>query len=116
MNVPNAALCRRAPLCTVVVNNGIRTRAMSSLSTAGIILDIILRYVHHLNSSSASSSPAFTKCISIADCSFHLIQIMRYPNDNVGIVVLSNDETALRLMDIVKWRLSEGLIRSEHVD
>ena len=41
---------------------------------------------------------------------------MRYPNDNVGIVVLSNDETALRLIDIVKWCLSEVLLGLEHVD
>lgn len=44
-------------------------------------------------------------------------QVARFPNDNLGIAVLSNDEEfGTALMDVVKWRLTEQILGLPEVD
>ncbi|KAF9005373.1 beta-lactamase/transpeptidase-like protein [Hymenopellis radicata] len=45
-----------------------------------------------------------------------LTQISRFPNDNLGLVLLSNDEDAYGLYDAVKWRIVEDVLQLPHID
>ncbi len=45
-----------------------------------------------------------------------LTQVARFPNDNLGLVLLSNDEDAYGLYDAVKWRIVEDVLALPHID
>ncbi|KAJ7581524.1 beta-lactamase/transpeptidase-like protein [Mycena floridula] len=45
-----------------------------------------------------------------------LSQVTRFPNDGVGVIVLSNDENGASLVETVRWRLSEDILGLERID
>ncbi|KAJ7581533.1 beta-lactamase/transpeptidase-like protein [Mycena floridula] len=47
---------------------------------------------------------------------YKVTQVTRFPNDDVGVIVLSNDENGDNLMETVRWRLSEDILGLERID
>ncbi|KAJ7877883.1 beta-lactamase/transpeptidase-like protein [Mycena leptocephala] len=43
-------------------------------------------------------------------------QVSRFPNDNLGVVVLSNDENGNSIMETVKWRIVDHVFDLEPID
>ncbi|KAJ6587916.1 beta-lactamase/transpeptidase-like protein [Mycena capillaripes] len=43
-------------------------------------------------------------------------QVSRFPNDNLGVIVLSNDEEGNRIMETVKWRIVDHIFGLEPID
>ncbi|KAJ7870424.1 beta-lactamase/transpeptidase-like protein [Mycena leptocephala] len=43
-------------------------------------------------------------------------QVSRFPNDNLGVIVLSNDENGNRIMEMVKWRIIDHVFGLEPID
>lgn len=43
-------------------------------------------------------------------------QVARFPHDNLGIIVLSNDEHAYRLIDVVRWKIVDDILGLEDID
>ncbi|KAF8188844.1 beta-lactamase/transpeptidase-like protein [Mycena galopus ATCC 62051] len=43
-------------------------------------------------------------------------QVARFPNDNLGIIVLSNDENGDHIMESVKWRIVDHVFGLEPID
>jgi hypothetical protein len=43
-------------------------------------------------------------------------QVSRFPNDNLGVIVLSNDENGRSIMETVKWRIVDHVFGLEPID
>ncbi|KAJ7758369.1 beta-lactamase/transpeptidase-like protein [Mycena metata] len=43
-------------------------------------------------------------------------QVTRFPNDNLGVIVLSNDENGKRIMEAVKWHIVDHIFGLEPID
>ncbi|KAJ7615928.1 beta-lactamase/transpeptidase-like protein [Roridomyces roridus] len=43
-------------------------------------------------------------------------QVSRFPNDNLGVIVLSNDENGAHIIESVKWRIVDEVFRLEPID
>ncbi|KAJ7654078.1 beta-lactamase/transpeptidase-like protein [Mycena polygramma] len=43
-------------------------------------------------------------------------QVSRFPNDNLGVVVLSNDESGGHILESVKWRIVDHVLGLEPID
>ncbi|KAJ7024026.1 beta-lactamase/transpeptidase-like protein [Mycena alexandri] len=43
-------------------------------------------------------------------------QVTRFPNDNLGVIVLSNDENGNHIMETVKWRIVDHIFGLEPID
>ncbi|KAJ7664872.1 beta-lactamase/transpeptidase-like protein [Mycena rosella] len=43
-------------------------------------------------------------------------QVARFPNDNLGIVVLSNDESGSHILESVKWKITDHVLGLEPID
>ncbi|KAJ7704705.1 beta-lactamase/transpeptidase-like protein [Mycena metata] len=43
-------------------------------------------------------------------------QVTRFPNDNLGVIVLSNDENGNHIMETVKWRIIDHIFGLEPID
>ena len=43
-------------------------------------------------------------------------QVARFPNDNLGIIILSNDENGWFLQEAVKFRIAEEILRLKKLD
>ncbi|KAF7341680.1 F-box domain-containing protein [Mycena sanguinolenta] len=43
-------------------------------------------------------------------------QVTRFPNDNLGVIVLSNDENGEHIMETVKWQIVDHVLGLEPID
>ncbi|KAJ6492259.1 beta-lactamase/transpeptidase-like protein [Mycena sanguinolenta] len=43
-------------------------------------------------------------------------QVTRFPNDNLGVIILSNDENGEHIMEAVKWRIVDHVFGLEPID
>ncbi|KAJ7155755.1 beta-lactamase/transpeptidase-like protein [Mycena filopes] len=43
-------------------------------------------------------------------------QVTRFPNDNLGVIVLSNDESGGHILESVKWRIVDHVFNLEPID
>ncbi|KAJ7153963.1 beta-lactamase/transpeptidase-like protein [Mycena crocata] len=43
-------------------------------------------------------------------------QVARFPNDNLGVIALSNDESGTHIMESVKWRIVDHVLGLEPID
>jgi hypothetical protein len=71
-----------------------------------IILDFLLRFVAFYSSSLIVKRP--TAVFS---------QVTRFPNDNLGLILLSNDdEFGTEIHEIVRWKLAEHILGLKSID
>jgi hypothetical protein len=43
-------------------------------------------------------------------------QVARFPNDNLGLITLSNDDSGNHIMESVKWRIADHILGLEPID
>jgi hypothetical protein len=43
-------------------------------------------------------------------------QVGRYPADNLGVIVLSNDESDYFMIDVVRWRIVDEILGLDKID
>jgi hypothetical protein len=43
-------------------------------------------------------------------------QVSRFPHDNLGVIVLSNDDNGNSIMEAVKWRIVDHIFGLEPID